>query len=86
LITLLVVLTLNPIYFLWKYPEIGMMKYYFYLVGLFSLPFLFLVWRAQTKRHYVLLHSLIKLVIILGVMSIVLLDTSVIIERILKVR
>lgn len=85
LITLLVLLTLNPIYFLWKYPEIGMMKYYFYLAGIFSLPFLFLVWKAETKKHYVLLHNLIKLLIILGVLSIVLLDTSVIIKRILQV-
>ena len=29
LITILVILTLNPIYFLLKYPEIGGMKYYF---------------------------------------------------------
>ncbi len=85
LITFLVVLTLNPVYFLWKYPEIGMMKYYFYLVGLFSLPFLFFVWKARTKKDYVILHSLVKLVILLGVLSITLLDTSVIIQRILQV-
>ncbi len=84
LITLLVLLTLNPIYFLWKYPEMGMMKYYFYLAGIFSLPFLFLVWKAKTKRHYVILHNLIKLLIILGVLSITLLDTSVIIKRIIQ--
>ncbi|MGB5464043.1 MAG: geranylgeranylglycerol-phosphate geranylgeranyltransferase, partial [Aureibaculum sp.] len=30
LITLIVFLTLSPIYFLLKYPEIGLMKYYFY--------------------------------------------------------
>jgi 4-hydroxybenzoate polyprenyltransferase len=85
LITFLVVLTLNPVYFLWKYPEIGMMKYYFYLVGIFSLPFLFFVWKASTKKDYVILHSLVKLVILLGVLSITLLDTSVIIQRILQV-
>lgn len=85
LITILVLLTLNPVYFLWKYPEIGMMKYYFYLIGLFSLPFLFLVWKANSKKEYLILHSLVKLVIFLGVLSIVLLDTSVIIKRILQV-
>ena len=85
LITLLVLLTLNPVYFLWKYPEIGMMKYYFYIVGLFSLPFLFLVWKAKSKRDYLILHSLVKVVILLGVLSIMLIDTSVIIKRILQV-
>ena len=63
----------------------GMMKYYFYLAGIFSIPFLFMVWKADTKRHYVILHNLIKLLIVFGVMSIVLLDTSVIIKRILQV-
>jgi len=85
LITILVLLTLNPVYFLWKYPEIGMMKYYFYLVGIFSLPFLFFVWKANKKKDYVILHGLVKLVILLGVLSIMLLDTSVIIKRILLV-
>ncbi len=85
LITLLVLLTLNPVYFLWKYPEIGMMKYYFYIVGLFSLPFLFLVWKASSKRDYLILHSLVKVVILLGVLSIILIDTSVIIKGILQV-
>ena len=85
LITLLVLLTLNPVYFLWKYPEIGMMKYYFYLTGVGSVFFLFLLWRAKTKKDYVILHNGIKLLIVLGVLSIALIDTSVIIKRILQV-
>lgn len=85
LISFLVLLTLNPVYFLWKYPEIGMMKYYFYLVGIFSLPFLFFVWKANSKRDYVILHNLVKLVILLGVLSIILIDTSVIIKRLIQV-
>lgn len=85
LISFLVLLTLNPVYFLWKYPEIGMMKYYFYLVGIFSLPFLFFVWKANSKRDYVILHNLVKLVILLGVLSIMLIDTSLIIKRLIQV-
>ena len=85
LITLLVLLTMNPVLFLWEYPEIGMMKYYFYLVGIFSLPFLFFVWKANSKRDYVILHNLVKLVILLGVLSIMLIDTSLIIKRLIQV-
>lgn len=84
-ITLLVLLTMNPVYFLWEYPEIGMMKYYFYLVGIVFVLFLVFLWKAKTKRDYVILHNTIKLIIIIGVLSLMLIDTSVIIKRILKV-
>jgi len=86
LITILVIFTLDPIYFLWKYPEIGMMKYYFYFAGIVFALFLFLLWRASSKLNYVILHNIVKLIIVIGVMSLMLIDTSVIIERILNVR
>ena len=86
LITLLIVFTLDPIYFLWKYPEIGMMKYYFYFVGVVFVIFLFLLWKAKSKKDYVILHNIIKLIIVVGVLSLMLLDTSVIIQRILNAR
>jgi 4-hydroxybenzoate polyprenyltransferase len=85
LITLLVFLTMNPVYFLWEYPEIGMMKYYFYFVGLVFFFFLIYLWKANTKKDYVILHNTIKLIILIGVLSLMLIDTSVIIKRILQV-
>ncbi|NOQ91156.1 MAG: ubiquinone biosynthesis protein UbiA, partial [Flavobacteriaceae bacterium] len=84
LVTILVVFTLDPIYFLWKYPEIGLMKYYFYFVGIVFVLFLFLLWKAYSKKDYVILHNIIKLIIVIGVMSLMLIDTSVIIQRILN--
>ena len=85
LITILIVFTLDPIYFLWNYPEIGMMKYYFYFVGIIFALFLFLLWRANTKKDFVILHNIIKFIIVVGVLSLMLIDTSVIIQRILRV-
>jgi 4-hydroxybenzoate polyprenyltransferase len=85
LITLLIFLTMNPVYFLWEYPEIGMMKYYFYFVGVVFFLFLIYLWKASTKKDYVILHNTIKLIILIGVLSIMLIDTSVIIKRILNV-
>lgn len=85
LITLLIFLTMNPVYFLWEYPEIGMMKYYFYFVGIVFFFFLIYLWKARTKRDYVILHNTIKLIILIGVLSIMLIDTSVIIKRVLQV-
>ena len=84
LISLITLLALNPVYFLWKYPEIGMMKYYFYLVFAILLVFAVLLWKATSRKHYNFLHNLLKILIVLGVFSLSLIDTSVIIARILQ--
>lgn len=83
LVTILVFLTLNPIYFLFKYPEIGKMGYYFFCAMGVLLGFLFFLWKANQKRHYVLLHNVLKLLILAGILSLTLVDTSVIIEKLL---
>lgn len=81
LITVLVFLTLDPIYFLLKYPEIGGMKYYFYGVIVVLFVFLLLLWFNKRKDNYGLLHLILKLLIAAGVFSLALIDYSVIINR-----
>jgi len=83
LITVLCVFTLNPIYFLLKYPEIGGMKYYFYLSIVILLFFIILLWMSTSKRNYVILHLIIKFLILAGVASLSLIDYSIIIEKLL---
>ncbi len=84
LITLTLFLTLSPIYFILNYAEIGNMKYYFYLVMLFYVPFLYLLYQADKKKDYVFLHNMIKILILIGILSLMFIDTSIIIERIMK--
>jgi 4-hydroxybenzoate polyprenyltransferase len=83
LITLITFFTLPPIYFLMKYPEIGYMRYYFYFSILLLLIFEIFLWRSKNKKDYLILHTLLKILIIAGVFSLALIDTSVIIKRIL---
>jgi 4-hydroxybenzoate polyprenyltransferase len=83
LITFLSFLTLNPIYFLLKYPEVGGMKYYFYATVIVLVGFIVVLWLAKNKRNYMLLHLLIKLLIVAGVCCLALIDYSIILERIL---
>ena len=83
LITILVFLTLNPIYFLLKYPEIGGMKYYFYVSGVVLFLFVLFLWFSKSKNNYTLLHFVLKLVLLAGVFSLALIDYSVIINKIL---
>ena len=84
LILLIIVLTLFPTYYLIHFPEIGYMKYYFAL-SLMGLTVVgVLIWYSNNKQRYLILHNIIKLIIVLGVFSLVLIDTHVIIERILQ--
>jgi len=85
IITIIVLLTLDPIYFLWKYPEIGDMKYYFYLAGLMLAIFTIKLWWRETTKNYVQLHILLKILIVLGVISLALINTSVIIKRLINI-
>jgi 4-hydroxybenzoate polyprenyltransferase len=83
LISLIALFTLSPTYFLLRYPEIGLMKYYFYFSIGTLLVFVLLLWRSNSKKNYILLHNILKLLIIAGVFSLMFIDTSVIIKRIL---
>ncbi|MGV8947491.1 MAG: geranylgeranylglycerol-phosphate geranylgeranyltransferase [Lutibacter sp.] len=83
LITILAFLTLNPIYFLLKYPEIGGMKYYFYVSIVILFLFVLFLWFSKSKNNYTLLHFVIKLLLLAGVFSLALIDYSVIINKIL---
>lgn len=84
LISQLTLFVLPPIYFLIKYPEIGFMKYYFY-GSIFVLFFVnIFLWKGKTKKDYLILQTILKILMTLGVLSLLFIDTSVIIERLLK--
>ncbi|MGB2129189.1 MAG: geranylgeranylglycerol-phosphate geranylgeranyltransferase [Flavicella sp.] len=84
IITVIVVLALIPIYVLWHYPEIGKMHYYFSTVFVSLLFFVPALWIAKKIRHYNILHNVLKAIIVLGVFSLSLIDTTILITRLLQ--
>lgn len=84
LITFISVLTLLPLYYILQFPEIGDMKYYFVFAVFILVVVSVLIWFSKTKRHYLFLHNLLKILIVTGVLSLMLIDTGVIIDRILQ--
>lgn len=76
-------LTLVPITLLVTKFEIGYMNYYFYGSILALAGFLIILWISREKLHYLVLHSILKLIIVIGVFSIVLIDIDVLLNRIL---
>ena len=83
LLSILVVLTLIPTFLLLTYYEIGHMYLYFYLSSALLIIFLVLLWRSSKKSQYLILHNILKLIIVAGVFSILLIDIDLVLKRIL---
>jgi len=81
LLTLLVGLAIASILFLICYFKLGYMVYYFYGSIVLLLMVLFFMWRSVDKIHYVVLHNILKFIIVAGVFCIILLDVSVVLDR-----
>ena len=79
----LLMLTLGPVIFLFNYPTITYMRYYFYtaLVTLIIVGIILL--KAHKKNHYTILHNALKLLLLLGVLSLVFIDTSLLVEKVI---
>lgn len=83
LISGLILLTLIPSLLLIAKFDVGYMNYYFMGCVLFLLLFLVLLLKSGTKKHYVWLHNILKLIIVVGVFSILLIDVDLVLNRIL---
>ena len=82
-ISVLVLLTLIPSLLLILKFDVGYMHFYFIGCVLLLLLFLILLLKSGTKRHYVWLHNILKLIIVVGVFSILLIDVDLVLNRIL---
>ena len=83
LATILVLLTLLPALSLIYYFDVGYMYLSFNGSIALLIAFLFLLWKSNTKKHYVWLHNILKFIIVVGVFSILLIDVDLILNRIL---
>ena len=83
MITFLMILTLLPLYLLITKFEIGYMTCYFYGAIILLIIFLSLLWKSTTKTHYIILHNILKVIIVAGVFSILLIDVDLVLKRIL---
>ncbi len=83
MISILILICCIPIFLLLTRYEIGFMYLYFYVCLGLLLLFLILLWRSRKRTHYVWLHNILKLIIVSGVFSIILIDINLILDRIL---
>ncbi|MDG2431720.1 geranylgeranylglycerol-phosphate geranylgeranyltransferase [Flavobacterium sp.] len=76
IITLLVGLTIVPVYLLVDVYDVGMMEIYFYGCLILLLFFLLYLWKSERKGQYLLLHNVLKFLIVAGVFCIILINPS----------
>ncbi|RTE54429.1 ubiquinone biosynthesis protein UbiA [Arenibacter aquaticus] len=82
-IAILMGFTLLPSFLLIRYFDVGHMYLYFIGCIFLQLGFLTLLVKSNRKKHYVWLHNILKLIIIMGVFSILLIDVDLVLNRIL---
>jgi 4-hydroxybenzoate polyprenyltransferase len=80
---LLLSLTLFPVVVLFNYPAISDMKYYFYLAMAVLIFIGLYLWKATERNQYRMLHNVLKLLLLLGVFSLIFIDTSLLIDKVI---
>lgn len=58
------------------YFEIGLMYYFFYASVILLIIYGLLLWKSNTKTHYLWLHNILKFIIVAGVFSIILININ----------
>ncbi len=84
LASILVLLTLLPALLLIYSFDVGIMYLYFFGSIFFLIGFLALLWKSNSKKHYIWLHNILKFIIVAGVFSILLIDVDLVLNRILS--
>ncbi|TRO64395.1 geranylgeranylglycerol-phosphate geranylgeranyltransferase [Christiangramia sabulilitoris] len=71
-----------PIYLLVTRFELGYMDYYFFVSLILLTVFMLLLYFSKAKWQYLLLHNILKLIIVVGVFSILLIDLDEVLNRV----
>ena len=80
---LLLLLTLFPVVVLFTYPAISFMKYYFYFSSVVLVSLGFYLWKSTRTKQYRMIHNVLKVLLLIGVFSLIFIDTSLIVEKVI---
>jgi 4-hydroxybenzoate polyprenyltransferase len=81
MLSVIVALTLLPIFMLIFYYEIGKMNYFFYFSLVLLLVFMGVLWKSSRKFHYLILHNILKCIVVVGVFSIPLINVNLLLSN-----
>ena len=81
-LSILSILAIIPILLLVTRFDTGYMDYYFYVSLVLLIFFLLFLYFSKAKWQYLLLHNILKLIIVVGVFSILLIDIEEVLNRV----
>ncbi len=81
-LSILSILAIIPILLLISRFDTGYMDYYFYVSLVLLIFFLLFLYFSKAKWQYLLLHNILKLIIVVGVFSILLIDIKEVLNRV----
>ncbi len=81
-LSVLTVLAVIPILLLTTRFDTGLMDYYFYISLILLIFFLLFLYFSNAKWQYLILHNILKLIIVAGVFSILLIDHKEVFNRV----
>jgi 4-hydroxybenzoate polyprenyltransferase len=79
----LLILTSIPVAILFRYLALSFMRFYFYF-ALVVLVFVgFYLWKSKHRNHYRILHNILKLLLLIGVLCLIFIDTSLLLDKVI---
>ncbi len=80
IITVLLLLTILPVYYLINIYDVGYMDIYFYGCFIAFIFFGIKLWKSEDKEDFIQLHNILKFLIVAGVFCILLINPSVLLN------
>lgn len=80
---LLLMFTIFPITLLLIYSNLSYMSYYFYFAFIVLVFIGFLLWKSTTRNQYRMLHNVLKLLLLVGVLCLIFIDTSLLLDKVI---
>jgi len=81
LITLLLSFALLPMLYLFFNKDTQHMRYYFLLASITIVFISIFTWKSNRRKDYLLLHNILKLLLLIGVFSLLLIDKKIILDK-----
>ena len=80
----LIILAIITIFILLNHSAISSMKYYFYAAGVSLFIIGFMLFKSSKKQEYTILHNTLKILLLVGVLSLVLIDSSLLLDKVIE--
>ncbi|MBC7642231.1 MAG: geranylgeranylglycerol-phosphate geranylgeranyltransferase, partial [Flavobacterium sp.] len=80
IITVLLILTIIPVYYLINIFDVGYMDSYFYICFIIFIFFGLKLWKSHQKVDFLILHNILKFIIVAGVFCIILIEPTVLLN------